>query len=850
MSKLLGRLAARFGKVQLRGRQDVLAYLHDKTWKSMPELVLMPSLEDFQQASTVNQDPGVVVVHGPDVIRTYGLGVHPAWVGYQKYPAAVITAHSVANAMLSLYQNRGENHYNATLESLERAIEEDAARREASQATLKSLAERLDKVEGDTPEHVIEFIRTMLFSQFGDSHHSIRELYQNSAAATKLFPDGRIDIHLDPDQRIIRVEDNGSGMSLDTLDKVYFRIGASLNEFLKHAAGRFGMGAVSCYGIGHEYVTIDTRTAEGDGASVEVDAQLQRSDYAAPKRQNRGTTVEIKLSKDADVDFGRLEEIVRTDCPFNSTTPIYLHKGDDVEKINRPLSSSSRDALNFSDRIQGYVKRVAGNGRVDLLSHEIRLTTIELEGLEGVINCDDLETVWSRDVAVGPAYEFVIARLAQARRTLKAGKELDLSQLSLAARVSDYIDFLHSTILNPDRTPNIDWISANLDQLTYKQNGRNGVSIVSGSLSSARLPFDFWDHPGEHMAGFELMDKITGVYGASAAKLFSFIPIARNLNPKSVKGWTTVSIAGSSLCVFSSGFGLLLRDASAERLYDASGLAIGLMSGGALGGALVAPILLGMIAGITEGVGRDYGNWLNRRFTNGAVGYYVDQTVKELPFENKPSKNVLKKGLIPLLAGAMLASAMVCREVAAGAGEKAADVGEVVNREITRIATPFAVPAVTYSDKVTATEPTAIPYDALPGGAAKLTDGFQFGDFWPYAVTAAGGIIGMGLIYGWFKGRGREFGHYQGTLTPGQQEFLDSIKKELSLASLGDADIFYSGRPNKSARWAMREGEIALNMTLAGEYPAKAVALAYASHVLKDKERAGMIAKGILGDGR
>ncbi len=456
MLNALGRLAGRAG-VQLRGKPIHTLVYH-------PELSVLSDLEAANSARNRFSPDERLIVHAPEVFNPND----------KYWKAAYFAPEEVAHAMGTLYKERSAVESAVDLTELEQLVEETMARREEQQTRMQSISTQYQQAE-QNPAQLREFISSVLTGQFEFPEHLARELYQNAAAATATIPNAQIDITVDKEARIFRVEDTGTGMTAETLDGVYFNLFKSLNEYLEHAAGKFGMGAVSAFGAGHETVTVDTKAIEGGGGLVVVDNNLQRDDIEPTNRTEYGTSVEIQFPEDTDINFDRFVDIIKEDCTYNSTTPIYLHTENGTSKINQPLLTEENGArIIDTDRIQGHIRR-SETGKLHILNHEIRLASIDVPGLEGVVNSDELDPVWSRDTIIDdPVLQYVIAYTLEEAKKLGHGGETDLSRLNLSTRLSDYNRFINSTLLNPDGTPNEQWIADHFaDFLRSQRDERN-----------------------------------------------------------------------------------------------------------------------------------------------------------------------------------------------------------------------------------------------------------------------------------------------------------------------------------------------------------------------------------------
>ena len=275
----------------------------------------------------------------------------------------------------------------------------------------------------------------------------LRENLQNAVDASRMQarrqqippsdPSLRIDIRVD--EKIVRIQDRGIGMSPDDLRYLFWRIGASgkRNEEARAAGcvGMFGIGGFANFGVCEKLVvTSKAESAPGERTELsrfELENAVslpqvghQQSDEASP----RGTIVEGVLQVPADTDGLRqfIQEIVRYcrepiyfngqlisgssadpeltgDASDNSQTWYQ----DDIQvtgrlyKINEQTLGSSLDGLLLGgnqSRISG-VLRFDGSG-IDVRKQGFKLcsTTVPTTiGVSGFIDCDLLSPTAGRD---------------------------------------------------------------------------------------------------------------------------------------------------------------------------------------------------------------------------------------------------------------------------------------------------------------------------------------------------------------------------------------------------------------------------------------------------------------------
>lgn len=195
-------------------------------------------------------------------------------------------------------------------------------------------------------EHLIRLLAENLYS---DPNVAIRELIQNASdscvrriAQQALFKPA-IHVRIEPNQRLLIVEDNGTGMARDDVVRYLATIGASQTRQVKFSTadqnaaqmliGQFGIGFLSTFVIGQQ-VTVDT-LAEGSDQAVLWRSQGS-ADYSLElgTRQTIGTTVTIELEPAFYnlLDESTLRSTIICYADFIQF-PVYL--GDDARPINR-----------------------------------------------------------------------------------------------------------------------------------------------------------------------------------------------------------------------------------------------------------------------------------------------------------------------------------------------------------------------------------------------------------------------------------------------------------------------------------------------------------------------------------
>ena len=494
----------------------------------LPEIVYVDNFETARKLRSKVNPKRYAIVHHPALVEEKGGSI---FIDFTYFNGVRIPADRVSYSLSRFYNDQfiGFEELKSSLDSLEQRIEESHAYRAATVARLEEAARGLyGGNNGADAEQIISLIKEITDMQFEYPEHFIREAIQNADGSSSDKAVNRIDVYIDRENRIVRVEDLGRGMSQHEMNEYFFNLYRSMNEALEHAAGKFGIGALSFFGMRHEYVRVESVPETGVGGIAEIDANLYREEFRGAQRE-KGTSVEIKFSQDSGIDFDKVLSILKGDCRFVET-PIYLHENDSVVRINEELSFPN--AAQFNEKnIEGFVYLVDGKGTLDLLDHRIRLASIDTIGYSGVVNCSDLETVFSRDTVVeNPVLEEVL-RFAELKAKELRGNGHE--KLSLEQRLVNYRRFLTSTAFNEDGSPNEEWLRENY---SIFENAQITFYLEPGSLihSLAKLP----------------LKGICKLYNSSFGKIFGLLPNffkERHEPFGSLSVYVPYSLIGSSL---------------------------------------------------------------------------------------------------------------------------------------------------------------------------------------------------------------------------------------------------------------------------------------------------------------
>jgi len=211
-------------------------------------------------------------------------------------------------------------------------------------------------------ENMFPIIKKWLYS---DHDIFYRELISNGCdAITKLkkldmmgdyeLPEGykpRIDIEVDPQEKTIRVTDNGLGMTAEEVKEYINNIAFSgaeafLEKYKDKASddqiiGHFGLGFYSAFMVA-ELVEIDTLSYQDGAKPVHWECD-GGSTYAMDdgSRKETGTTVTLHLSEDC-VEFSnyyRAQEVIEKYCAF---MPVEIYLSEHDTKMTETIKESER----------------------------------------------------------------------------------------------------------------------------------------------------------------------------------------------------------------------------------------------------------------------------------------------------------------------------------------------------------------------------------------------------------------------------------------------------------------------------------------------------------------------------
>lgn len=251
--------------------------------------------------------------------------------------------------------------------------------------------------------HLPGLLKVLAEHLYSSKQVAVRELIQNahdgcrrrqSEAEEK---DYEPQIHLEVDQarRLLRVSDNGYGLTRQEIEDYLATIGRSYTRELRQnlsalspdeaakLIGQFGFGFLSAFLLADE-VRVVTRSFTGDEAFEWVSDGGESYEIRGATRDEVGTTVELRVKSAASFVLreGQLLEIVRQYADF-LPLPIYL--GNDPEPAN--LQVPPWEATNTEEATRDYIERAFGGAPLAIIplhDHKVSLghdtLTLPLQG--------------------------------------------------------------------------------------------------------------------------------------------------------------------------------------------------------------------------------------------------------------------------------------------------------------------------------------------------------------------------------------------------------------------------------------------------------------------------------------
>jgi molecular chaperone HtpG len=222
---------------------------------------------------------------------------------------------------------------------------------------------------------VKQLLHLMVHSLYSEREIFLRELISNASDANDRLrfeslarpellatdPDLSIRVSVDADQRTLTVTDNGIGMSREEVIENLGTIARSgTGQFLERLTGdqrkdsqligQFGVGFYSAFIVADE-VTVETRRADAAAGEGVAWASDGRGEYRVEtvERQERGTTVRLKLKDDASefLNPERLKALIRK-YSDHIAFPVRFGAGEQ-EAVNRAKALWARPRAEIKD---------------------------------------------------------------------------------------------------------------------------------------------------------------------------------------------------------------------------------------------------------------------------------------------------------------------------------------------------------------------------------------------------------------------------------------------------------------------------------------------------------------------
>ena len=235
---------------------------------------------------------------------------------------------------------------------------------------------RTGQISVDT-KNIFPIIKKWLYSE-----HDIflRELVSNSCdAITKRaalsrgknveIPEGKVKVEINKTQNVIRIHDNGVGMTEDEVEKYIANLAFSgAEEFAKKMQdmssditrediiGKFGLGFYSAFMVADK-VEVDTKSMEENATAVkwvcegETDYEFQQSD-----RESVGTTISLFINEDSKefLESHKTRQVVYRYCDF-MPYPIVL---EDVDAQKAEAEAEARNKKDAEEKGNEYIEPV------------------------------------------------------------------------------------------------------------------------------------------------------------------------------------------------------------------------------------------------------------------------------------------------------------------------------------------------------------------------------------------------------------------------------------------------------------------------------------------------------------
>jgi molecular chaperone HtpG len=224
---------------------------------------------------------------------------------------------------------------------------------------------------------VKQLLHLMVHSLYSEREIFLRELISNASDANDRLrfeslgrpellsadPELRIRVTVDPDRRLLSVADNGIGMSREeVIDNLGTIARSGTGQFLERLTGdqrkdaqligQFGVGFYSSFIVADE-VAVFSRRADAPTSQGVSWVSDGRGEYRveAVERQERGTTVQLKLKSGADefLQPERLKALIRKYSDHIAFPVRFGEGGDQEEAVNRAKALWARPRAEIKD---------------------------------------------------------------------------------------------------------------------------------------------------------------------------------------------------------------------------------------------------------------------------------------------------------------------------------------------------------------------------------------------------------------------------------------------------------------------------------------------------------------------
>jgi molecular chaperone HtpG len=231
--------------------------------------------------------------------------------------------------------------------------------------------------------HLPGLLKVLAEHLYSNKQVAVRELIQNAhdgcrrrqSEADETSYEPQIRLEIDAPRRILRVIDNGFGLTRQEIEDYLATIGRSYTRELRQnlsalspdeaakLIGQFGFGFLSAFLLADE-VRVITRSFTGDEAFEWVSDGGESYEISDAKREEVGTTVELRVKSAASFVLreGQLLEIVRQYADF-LPLPIYVNKDPQPANLQVP----PWEASNVESATREYIERTFGGAPLAII---------------------------------------------------------------------------------------------------------------------------------------------------------------------------------------------------------------------------------------------------------------------------------------------------------------------------------------------------------------------------------------------------------------------------------------------------------------------------------------------------